>query len=469
MAREGSEALPTVLLVHPLGEASLATTGAYESLVLGTIAAELRGRGYNAAVHDVAFEEGGLDSVIRAAGCYDLVVAEGLYRTMSDVGSLARSLGRIGRPLLSVACVEEMFPTFLVVARPGTEISPFGVLGLGVRARPREVLARLPDVGFVLTDRGHVPHAKPVRNRTHVAARGVIDIEATRGCTYTCTFCSVAAREDGRVDRHWVARPAAEVVAEIAEWVQHTGVRRVAFVDDNLLGAPRMADDWLAQLAAGLKARHLSIAFSAYLRADVCTPERVALLADAGLVQAHVGIESGSDAVLDRLGKATTRAAIAAGLQALRARGVHVVPSLITFEPRQDIDELIDSLAWIEEHDLERGFGPHGLIPLPGTVAARELEDAGLVKPATRPWDLPVAEIADPLVKAVAQALIHLEETVDWYEPGWRESLMARRYRVEDQMSFLDHNGEDDLAAHDWFRRWELQMCLHLARNLRDP
>lgn len=102
------------------------------------------------------------------------------------------------------------------------------------------------------------------------------EVEASRGCPYSCTFC---AKENFR-DRYR-RRPVDIVLAEI-DGLRELGVEYVYFIDEIFL--PN------AELLHGLVGR--GVRFGVQTRIDLWKPEMLALLGRAGCVSIEAGVES---------------------------------------------------------------------------------------------------------------------------------------------------------------------------------
>jgi B12-binding domain/radical SAM domain protein of rhizo-twelve system len=102
------------------------------------------------------------------------------------------------------------------------------------------------------------------------------EVEASRGCPYSCTFC---AKENFR--NQYRRRPSEAVLEEIYR-LQSQGVEYVYFIDEIFL--PNEA------LLRGLLGRGLK--FGVQTRIDLWKPEMLVLLGRAGCVSAECGIES---------------------------------------------------------------------------------------------------------------------------------------------------------------------------------
>jgi len=102
------------------------------------------------------------------------------------------------------------------------------------------------------------------------------EVETSRGCPYSCTFC---AKENFR--NHYRRRPASAVLVEI-ERLQAQGVEYIYFIDEIFLPNE--------PLLRGLIGRGLK--FGVQTRIDLWKPELLELLGRAGCVSVEAGVES---------------------------------------------------------------------------------------------------------------------------------------------------------------------------------
>jgi hypothetical protein len=102
------------------------------------------------------------------------------------------------------------------------------------------------------------------------------EVEASRGCPYSCTFC---AKENFR--NQYRKRPPAVMLEEI-DSLRRNGVEYIYFIDEIFL--PN------AELLNGLIGRGLK--FGVQTRIDLWKPEMLKLLGQAGCVSIEAGIES---------------------------------------------------------------------------------------------------------------------------------------------------------------------------------
>jgi B12-binding domain/radical SAM domain protein of rhizo-twelve system len=183
------------------------------------------------------------------------------------------------------------------------------------------------------------------------------EVEASRGCPYSCTFC---AKENFR--NGYRRRPAASVLAEIDQ-LRGQGVEYLYFIDEIFL--PN------AELLNGLASRDLL--FGVQTRIDLWKPEMLELLGRAGCVSIEAGVESLTPEGRDLLGKKCrmTTEQLADRLLTARRHVPFVQANLI--EVAED-----DDLAVQRWRDQMRGAGvwandPVPLYPYPGSPDYRKL------------------------------------------------------------------------------------------------
>ncbi|MCF8034333.1 MAG: B12-binding domain-containing radical SAM protein [Desulfarculaceae bacterium] len=190
-------------------------------------------------------------------------------------------------------------------AVPGAAWLAGGELMLGPEPRPVD-LAGLPLPAFDL--------APPHLYEYEVLGPDFALIETSRGCPFACRFCLKAMYGTGV--RY---KPLERVLAEV-EAVARLGAKNFYFMDLEFTANRER----VLELCAALEEMNPGLAWCCQTRVDTVDPELLSALAGAGCHLVHYGVESGSPAVLERLGKQITpdqaRAAVAhtveAGMQA---------------------------------------------------------------------------------------------------------------------------------------------------------
>lgn len=183
------------------------------------------------------------------------------------------------------------------------------------------------------------------------------EVEASRGCPYSCTFC---AKENFR--NHYRKRPPAVILAEI-DGLLRQGVEYIYFIDEIFL--PN------AELLDGLVKRDLK--FGVQTRIDLWKPQMLELLGRAGCVSIEAGIESLTTegrAALDKNCKLTTDQ-LADRLVEARKHVPFVQANLI--EMPQDDDPVVKSWRRRMQDCGVWANDPVPLYPYPGSPDYRRL------------------------------------------------------------------------------------------------
>lgn len=196
-------------------------------------------------------------------------------------------------------------------------------------------------------------------------------VQATRGCPYRCSFCSVTT-----VNPKYRRRPVADVVAELAALPG----RRAFFIDDNLF-IHRAYTRELFRAMAPLGKRWIGEA-SIDLADD---PELLDLAVASGMRGLLVGFESVVPDSLREMNKhrTNTAARYREQIHALQSRGIGVL-AMFTFGFDHDGPDVFgETLEFCEQADVAcASFGV--LTPFPGTPVFERLSAAGRLR--TRDW-----------------------------------------------------------------------------------
>jgi radical SAM superfamily enzyme YgiQ (UPF0313 family) len=188
-------------------------------------------------------------------------------------------------------------------------------------------------------------------------AQGMAYLETNRGCPLRCAFCCYNLRRTGSS-----SLPPENIFQRI-RILQRRGAREIRLVDPTFNAHPQF-DAVVATLARANPDR--KIAFFVEIRADTLADEQARQLAQAGVTEAEVGIQSTDPAVLKILHRGTNTARVLRGIGYLRRHGIRPTIDFMYGLPRQDRQDIDRSLQWLEQFpDAHPQFLP--LLLLPGT------------------------------------------------------------------------------------------------------
>ena len=120
-------------------------------------------------------------------------------------------------------------------------------------------------------------------------------VKVSRGCPFHCFFCLATPVSGARVRK----RSPENIVAEIRECVEKYGITNFVFWSD-IFNIDR---DWTISLCNAIIESGLKITWSANTRADTADFEMAKIMYKSGCRLVSVGVESGSQYMLDKIGK----------------------------------------------------------------------------------------------------------------------------------------------------------------------
>ena len=138
----------------------------------------------------------------------------------------------------------------------------------------------------------------PVERYFDLKGRRQVDYISSQGCRFRCAFCA----DPAVYDRGWTGLAPERIAHEAQELHSRFGMTELAFQDETFFTHPKRVE----ALSHEFLERDLSIEWTATLRADQACRMGDALFAQAaraGLSRVMVGVEAGSQAMLDRLKK----------------------------------------------------------------------------------------------------------------------------------------------------------------------
>ena len=139
----------------------------------------------------------------------------------------------------------------------------------------------------------------------------------SRGCPYPCTFCSVAPVWNHKS----FSRSASNIVAEMKQLHEETGVEMFLFQDEFFVSGKRQVMEFCAELDKS----GLQVAWKAFGRVDLTDEAMMQAMADCGCVELRFGIESGCDRILETIKKGFTVSDV-----------LELIPQAVKIFPRVD-------------------------------------------------------------------------------------------------------------------------------------
>lgn len=354
----------------------------YPPLQTLLIAACLRREGYSVALFDSTFEapESGFTRALDTHRPRVVAVCEDNFNFLSKMcltrnRELAFQMAAIARRARAVTiangpdCTTEYLHAFDYVIGGEVEESIVDLVkGIfsGALERRRVVNAArpVPDLDALPLPAWDLIDASPYRD-AWTAAHGYFSLNmvSSRGCPYRCNWCAKPIWGD-----HYRSRSAVRVVEEMLEVQRRFAPDHLWFADDIFALSPR----WTQEFAAAVIVRGARIPFKMQSRCDLMTRATVDDLARAGCIEVWMGVESGSQKVLDAMDKGTRVEQIAEARENLRSRGIRACYFLQFGYPGETWREIESTIAMVRATRPD-DIGVSVSYPLPGTEFHRRV------------------------------------------------------------------------------------------------
>jgi radical SAM superfamily enzyme YgiQ (UPF0313 family) len=200
-------------------------------------------------------------------------------------------------------------------------------------------------------------------------AFGMAYLETSRGCPMRCAFCCYNIRRTATT-----CLPPEEVAARVRV-LRERGVREIRLLDPTFNAHPRFNEVLEAMRRENPGRR---IIFFVEIRADTLTDDQARRLAEAGVTEAEVGIQSTDPDVLRILHRPLNAGRVLRGIEALLRHGVRPTLDFMYALPAQDESDIGRSLDWLARFGdaIHPQFLPTLL--LPGTELRDRARELGL-------------------------------------------------------------------------------------------
>lgn len=199
-------------------------------------------------------------------------------------------------------------------------------------------------------------------------------ILATRGCPFTCTFCS----SPSMLTTRYVTREPAQVVAEMREYQRKYGATNFDFFDLTAI----IKKDWILEFCRVVAPLRVTWQLPSGTRSEAIDQEVCEALLNSGCTNVSYSPESGSPSVLRRIKKKIDINKVEASIATAVRTGLNVKANMIFGFPGESHREIWQSLwrivrlAWVGLHD----FTLWTFAPYPGSELYQTLKSEGKIQ-----------------------------------------------------------------------------------------
>lgn len=270
----------------------------------------------------------------------------------------------VGADAVIVGETEQTLPELLAAFEPGGRPDLAAIAGLVlsgpsgdvVRTPPRPFVSDLDALPLPAWDLVDVARYRSAWTAAH--GRLSWNVVTTRGCPFRCNWCAKPL-----YGTRYAQRSPESVAAELAALKAAVAPDHIWFADDIFGLTPR----WIERFAEEVAARGVRVPFTMQSRVDLMTRSGVKALAAAGCEEAWLGVESGSQTILDAMEKGTRVEQVQRATRLLRQRGIRVAWFLQLGYPGEEWGDLLLTRGLLRSERPD-DIGVSVAYPLPGTA-----------------------------------------------------------------------------------------------------
>ncbi len=183
-------------------------------------------------------------------------------------------------------------------------------------------------------------------------------IKVSRGCPHHCFFCLATPVSGAKVRR----RSAENIIAEIRECVEKYNIRNFVFWSDIF----NIDKEWTIDLCRKIIESGLKITWSANTRADTADFEMAQMMYKSGCRLVSIGVESGSQYMLEKMGKHITLDDVRRTVKVFKKAKIRIYNYFVIGLPWETEDTVEETIRFAIELDSDF-ISFYTATPLPGT------------------------------------------------------------------------------------------------------
>ena len=208
-------------------------------------------------------------------------------------------------------------------------------------------------------------------------AERAIAYKASRGCSFNCAFCYNRVFNKGK----WRAWSINAVVEDIKFFKKNYGVDAIKFYDDNFFIDKQRALEILEKI---------DIPAHTEIRIDMVTDDLARRLKELKVSEFLIGIESGSNRMLELINKGYAVDKIKEGVNILAKYDLYTTYSTIVglpTETEEEFNQTLDLMYWVHKTHPRAGFTMGAYLPYPGSLMYKFAVEQGFKPPQkTENW-----------------------------------------------------------------------------------
>lgn len=377
-----------VLLIDPPFEKFMGFKKYYIPLGLLYIAAELRNKGHSVWVYDADYNPDGKALGFVERLDYHSLYVEGLENKNHPVWlEIDEVFNQVKPDIVGISLISPKLASGLEIARRYKQMGAKKIICGGAHAsiKPKEVLES-PYVDNVVVGEGEYVFEHALK-RTITTSERINDLDrlsypardrlynlfsynpkdlgmviSSRGCPFNCSFCC----SEALWKRKTTFRTINDTVNEIAFVKKEFGTTEFYIVDDNFTCNKKRTLKFCESI------KNLNITWSCLTRADLINDEVVSAMKESGCSQVKIGLESGSEKILEVMNKRVKKEDVMKASSILKGFNLFWSAYFMVNAPSENKTDMEETINFIRE--VKPNYISFEIFtPLPGTLLYEKL------------------------------------------------------------------------------------------------
>lgn len=169
----------------------------------------------------------------------------------------------------------------------------------------------------------------------------VTSMVTSLGCPFNCSFC--ASKNFSPV----IIRKTENIIAELKN-IEESGIKGVLFNDELFTITPKR----IKEICSAIISEDINLDWSVRSRANLISLDSLKLMRDAGCFNIHLGIESGTDRILQKMRKGIDLYTIKKSVDTIKSAGLSVTASFMIGYKSESEDEILETIQFAKDLEL---------------------------------------------------------------------------------------------------------------------
>lgn len=254
------------------------------------------------------------------------------------------------------------------------------------QANPKKLIDNPDNFGFPAWDLIRPDQYPLLPHGTFSKGKKTCPMMTTFGCPYRCQYCAGKLSTGAKLRK----RSVPHILNEIKLLHEQYGIDEIHFEDDNFTLNKQFAKDVCNKIITYKREtaiKDLWFACPNGVRLDSLDEELLRLMEKAGFYSFSIGVESGSNRILKKMGRNITKETIEEKVKLIaRATNIKMTGFCMMGYPAETVEEMKETAAFTRRLPIHR-VGYFNFHPLPGTPIFDELVSSGKIDENNIVWD----------------------------------------------------------------------------------